>query len=88
MFYLANNTRPWPYLTNQNWTFHISLVYSVAKISNIIFCKPGQTGADPGFGVRGAKLGEGSGNHLGPQSGQGRSPGGGPGGEAPASSCN
>ena len=43
-------------------------------------------GADPGFVVRGAKFGEGFGDRLGPQSGQGRSPvggGGGPGGRIP-----
>ena len=38
-------------------------------------------GADPGFGVRGAKFGEGIGDRLGPQSDTGRSPGRG-------SSCN
>ena len=48
-------------------------------------------GADPGFKVRGAKFGEGSGDRLGPQSGPGAKHWGwGPGGGAklPGSSCN
>ena len=41
------------------------------------------------LGLEGAKFGEGSGDRLGPQSGPGRSPGGGnSGAKPPGSSCN
>ena len=51
--------------------------------------RPCVPGADPGFGLEGAKFGEGSGDRLGPQLGPGQSPGGGTRGtEPPRSSWN
>ena len=64
------------YFIFNNLDIHI---YSILYIQNI------RAGADPAFywGGRGRKIGEGSGDRLGPQRVQGRALVEGPGGEAP-----